>query len=117
MKDDLAHITARREELEALIAGRKEEPVLLHPGMAAHYRNQVATLAQTLNRDENRTEAADLLRSLVERIELAPNEQGRLEIDLHGDLAGILMLAQNAKTARVMRAVLCIWLRGQDLNL
>ena len=37
IKDDLARITARREELEALIAGTDEEPVLLHPGMAAHY--------------------------------------------------------------------------------
>jgi hypothetical protein len=33
------------------------------------------------------------LRSLVDRIELRPNQQGKLEIDLHGDLAGILTLA------------------------
>jgi len=37
-----SHIPARREELEALLAGTKEEPVLLHPNMAAHYRRQVA---------------------------------------------------------------------------
>jgi hypothetical protein len=35
-------------------------------------------------------EAADILRSLVDRIELRPNQQGKLEIDLYGDLAGIL---------------------------
>ena len=80
----------RREELEALLFGTKEEPVLLHPNMAAEYRTQVANLSQVLHREENRGEAADILRSLVDRIELIPSEQGKLEIDLYGDLAGIL---------------------------
>jgi hypothetical protein len=30
---------------------------------------------------------------LVDRIELRPNQQGKLEIDLYGDLAGIITLA------------------------
>jgi hypothetical protein len=83
----------RREELEAVLSGTKEEPVLLHPNMAAEYRKQVANLAQLLNREEIRSEAANILRSLVDRIELKPNKQGKLEIDLYGDLAGILTLA------------------------
>ena len=94
VKNDLARIAARREELEAMLEGTTEEPVLLHPNMAAHYRAQVARLAEALNAEENRAEAADLLRSLIERIELTPKE-GRLEIDLKGDLAGILTLAAN----------------------
>jgi hypothetical protein len=53
----------------------------------------VANLTQVLNREENRGEAADILRSLVDRIQLTPNRQGKLEIDLYGDLAGILTLA------------------------
>jgi site-specific DNA recombinase len=94
VKNDLARIAARREELEAILEGKTEEPVLLHPNMAAHYRAQVSRLAEALNAEENRAEAADLLRSLIERIELRPKE-GRLEIDLKGDLAGILTLAAN----------------------
>ena len=39
VKDDLARIAARREELEALLEGTTEEPVLLHPNMAAHCRH------------------------------------------------------------------------------
>jgi site-specific DNA recombinase len=93
VKDDLARIVMRREELETLLAGTKEEPILLHPNMGAEYRKQVANLAQVLNREENRGEAADILRSLVDRIELRPNQHGKLEIDLYGDLAGILSLA------------------------
>ena len=64
--------------------------MLLHPNMAAEYHKQVANLAQVLDQEENRGEAADILRSLVDRIELRPNQQGKLEIDLYGDLAGIL---------------------------
>jgi site-specific DNA recombinase len=95
VKDDLARITMRREELETLLTGTKEEPLLLHPNMAAEYHKQVTNLAQVLNRDDNFGEAADILRSLVDRIELRPNQQGKLEIDLYGDLAGILTLAGN----------------------
>ncbi len=95
VKDDLARIAARREVLESLVADTKEEPVLLHPIMADHYHRQVANLAETLNAEENRAEAADLLRSLIDRIALTPNPEGRLTIDLYGDLAGILGLATN----------------------
>ena len=95
IKDDLARITARREELEELLDGTKEEPVLLHPGMAGHYRKQIARLAAALNDDENRAEAADLIRSLVDRIVLTPNDQDKLDISLFGDLAGILSMATN----------------------
>ena len=49
VKDDLARIAARREELEALLASTKEEPLLLHPAMAEHYRRQVSALALTRN--------------------------------------------------------------------
>ena len=38
---------------------------------------------------------ADLLGSLIDRIELIPNSAGQLDIDLYGDLAGILGLAAN----------------------
>jgi len=95
VKDDLARVAARREELQAMLDGTKEEQVLLHPQMADHYRKQVAKLTAVLNDDENRAEAADIIRSLVERIELTPNGDGKLDIDLFGDLAGILALAAN----------------------
>ncbi len=96
VKDDFIRVAARREELEALLDGTAEEPVLLHPNMAGYYRQQVTALAQALNADENRAEAADLIRSLVDRITLTPNAQNKLDIDLYGDLAGILTMAANA---------------------
>jgi hypothetical protein len=61
------------EELEAPIDGFAEELVLLHPNMADHYRQQVNNLAEVLNADENRAEPAELIRLLVDQIELTPN--------------------------------------------
>ena len=49
--------------------------------MAACYREQVANLAKALNEEENCAEAVELIRSLVVRIELTPNEQGTLDQD------------------------------------
>jgi hypothetical protein len=63
VKADLACIATRRAELEAIVGGTKDERVLLHPNMSLHYRQQVAKLAAILCSDENRAEAADLLRS------------------------------------------------------
>jgi len=105
----------RREELEALLAGTKEEPVLLHPNMGAEYRKRVANLAQVFNREENRREAADILRSLIDRIELRPSQHGKLEIDLYGDLAGILTLAgrRRSRSIKAIRQFTRLWwLRG-----
>src|SRR5690606_21192642 len=71
----------------------EEQQVLAHPSMAGHYQQQVQKLTRVLNADENRSEAADLLRALIDRIELTPNAEGKLDIDLDGALAGILGLA------------------------
>jgi hypothetical protein len=62
--------------------------------MATFYREQVTALHLALGDAEgaDRAEAAERLRSLVSKIVLTP-EHGRLAIDLHGDLAGILAIA------------------------
>ena len=95
VRDDLARIVSRREALEAELARQADPPpVLMHPTMAEVYRRKVADLAAALNAPEDRAEAADLLRSLIERIVLTPAE-GKLTVDLFGDLAGILGMAAN----------------------
>ena len=88
VKDDLARIVLRREELETLLAGTQEEPVLLHPNMGAEYRKQVANLAQVLNR-----EAANILRSLVDRNGLCRPRDGAFEFrgDASKPIANVLL--------------------------
>ena len=94
VKSDFERIVERREELESILESTEEAPALLHPSMAERYRQEVSGLVSALNDEKRRTEAAELLRSLIEKIVLKPNqERNELLIDLYGDLAGILTLA------------------------
>jgi len=72
--DDLE---ARKAELEAKLAPADPPPVRLHPNLAQLYRERGLTeLHSALADPELRTEALELIRSLVERAELHPAEDG-----------------------------------------
>ena len=91
-------LEARKKELALFLAEAEEPPPLLHPAMALQYRNRVQQLYEALQdeEEETRIEAADILRSLVDRIVLTPVE-GKVEIDVQGDLAGILLISAQTK--------------------
>jgi site-specific DNA recombinase len=95
MKKSMDELESRKAKLEQRLAHAEEPPPLLHPVMATFYREQVAALHVALGagEEEDRTEAAERLRSLVSKIVLTP-EEGQLAVDVHGDLAGILAIAQ-----------------------
>ena len=68
------------------------------PNMAIRYREQVTTLVTALNNEESRPEAAELLRSLIDKIVLIPGRNGeKLAINIFGDPAGILNIAQDKR--------------------
>ena len=55
-------------------------------------------LIASLNDQDHRIEAAEILRKLIDRIVLSPNEdKSGLVIDLAGDLAGILQIAKEKR--------------------
>ena len=87
-------LKARKAELKQFLSGADEPPPVLHPAMAGQYRLRVQQLYETLQDDseERRVEAAEVLRTLVEDIILTPVD-GKIEIDVRGDLAGILTLS------------------------
>jgi site-specific DNA recombinase len=62
------------------------------------YRSEVADLYGALRDDSEakRMEAVDIIRSLVKEIILTP-EKGELQIDVRGDLAGILAISLKTK--------------------
>jgi DNA invertase Pin-like site-specific DNA recombinase len=100
VKDRMAELEARKIEIEAKLANADTPPPLMHPNMAGYYREQVSKLRDALDHPDNRTEAADILRTLIDRIELKPvtiDGKRTLAIDLHGHLAGILSLANKGK--------------------
>ncbi|WP_456763990.1 hypothetical protein [Bradyrhizobium sp. USDA 4463] len=88
----------RKAELSAFLANADEPPPLLHPAMAGQYRLRVQQLYASLqnNSDEQRVEAADVLRTLVQQIILTPVD-GKIQIDVRGDLAGILAISVQTK--------------------
>ena len=83
--------------------------------MAGYYRRQVESLHEVLNSglEAERLKATDLLRSLISNVVLTPTDEG-LELDVQGDLAGILTVASNARSPAFLRAGRCesSWLRG-----
>ena len=89
------------EEQKAILENKLKlapapEP-LLHPALAAIYRNKVERLEASLNEPSTGREAFELLRGLIDSIILTPAE-GKLEIELRGDLAGILAVSQAGRT-------------------
>ncbi len=100
VKDPMTELEARKVEIEAKLVNADTPPPLIHPNMAGYYRQQVSKLRDALDHPDNRTGAADILRTLIDRIELRPvmvEGKKTLAIDLHGHLTGILSLANKAK--------------------
>ncbi len=68
-------------------------------GPAAHWaeatRKQVANLHEALNAPDSRTEAAEILRGIIERINVTPLGQGSFEIDLTGDIVNMIEFAES----------------------
>jgi site-specific DNA recombinase len=95
-KGEMLDLTARRDELQQQLKTAHEPPPLLHPSMADLYRTKVEHLAEALQSDASRVEASDALRGLIESIVLTP-EEGQLRIELRGNLAAMLTVAQETK--------------------
>src|SRR5205814_4702871 len=95
-KEELVTNAKRREDLEAQLRVAAEPPPLLHPRMADLYCTKVEQLANALQREDSRMEASDTLRGLIDSIVLIP-EKGQLRIELRGNLAAMLTVAQQTK--------------------
>jgi site-specific DNA recombinase len=125
MKERMKVLQAEREALAAErgVSSTPEIDVLLHPRLPELYRRKVAELERVLA-GPDRGEAMDLIRSMIERVDIGPRADGNgVDAVLHGDLAWILAacgrLVPKANSPALVsdRGVNCRWLRGQDLNL
>jgi site-specific DNA recombinase len=100
VREKMAELEARRDELRSRLAASEDSGIRLHPNMAQYYRTQIAGLRAALTEDGRHREAAEIVRKLVDRIEPSPVlRQGRktLSVSLYGRLAGILAMATKAK--------------------
>ena len=101
IKDDLARVSARLDELSALTENAHDEPrPLIHPTMSRRYRSEIEALTKALS-DGKAAEAREQVRGLIEKIVLSSKGgEDELSIDLYGDLAGILKIATEDKAMK-----------------
>jgi hypothetical protein len=68
----------------------------LHTNLPELDRSKIGRLAEALNAPETVTEAAEIMRGLIDRIVLMPVD-GELRGELHGDLAVLARFAQEGE--------------------
>jgi site-specific DNA recombinase len=92
VKEEMTVLEAKRVELLARLEAAPPSMPRLHPNLAELYRQKVTNLAEALNDEDTRLEAAECIRELIEEIRLVP-EDGKLRVELYGELAALLNLA------------------------
>ncbi len=91
MKAEVDMLEARKIELNTLLADEPEDTPDILPSASAIYAKKVSALTKALNRKEERQEAAEALRGLIEKISLTPGlERGEIDATLYGELRTIL---------------------------
>jgi hypothetical protein len=74
--------------------------IAIHPNLPDLYRRKVARLQRLLDDEAMRPQAVEIIRSLIDRIEVHPGqERGHCEVVIVGALAQILAFAQQKTTA------------------
>jgi site-specific DNA recombinase len=102
LKDRAIYVENRRNEVDAILASAKDEPVIFHPNMANRYHMEIRNLVASLNDPAAKAQAAMILRTLIDKVVLTPKAgKKELTIDLIGDLAGILSIATSRERGAV----------------
>ena len=97
LKARLTALEQEKAQAEAQLRASKSRPVLrLHTNLAEVYRSKIERLAEALNAPDTVTEAAEIMRGLIDRIVLTP-VGGGLHVELHGDFAVLARFADSEK--------------------
>jgi site-specific DNA recombinase len=87
----LRDLETKQDELAERLARTPVDIPDIHPNVAGIYRRKVEHLAEALRCPQERDEAAEAIRGLIERITLTPGPmRGQIDATLHGDLNKIL---------------------------
>jgi site-specific DNA recombinase len=101
VRDQLRRLEARKREIDTdLKAQQGNMEIAIHPNLPDLYRRKVARLQQVLQDPAARPQAVEIIRSLLDRIEIHPGqERGHCEVLIVGALAQIIAFAQQKTTA------------------
>ena len=122
MKERMAELEAEKVVLEERLATAPEPPkIRLHPNLPGLYREKVAALEQALADPAIKAEAAEVIRSQIERLTLprTPRAVSRCSCTAtcHASCSSARRVSTNTNAPAVVdRGVNCRWLRGQDLD-
>jgi hypothetical protein len=92
--DELEQTKAR---LQSEIEGAPEPSTRLHPNLAELYRKKVAGLQDALVDPATKTEALEILRSLIDRVSVSAGENDFFTIELVGEIANMVRLSAGAE--------------------
>ena len=90
--DEIENLEARKTELAAIVAESGDRLPTLCPSMSDIYAARLRQLYETLSADDARPAAIEVLRNLISAVHLVP-ENGKLAVEIEGDLVGLLALA------------------------
>ena len=96
MKEQMDTLEAHTAELDTkLVAVPAEYPIILQPALAEVYGANIKALANSLDDEDTKSEAIELLRGLITEVRLHPDEDATDGdvIELYGELAAILELS------------------------
>jgi hypothetical protein len=94
----LKALEGQKAALEDRLVAAPDAGPLLHPALPTIYRDMVERLEASLRQPDIGREASELIRGLIDVIILTPVDR-RLEIELRGDLAGILAISEAGKAS------------------
>ncbi|WP_342629725.1 recombinase family protein [Nguyenibacter vanlangensis] len=99
MKVHMQTLEDRKVELEALLSSELEDTLDIHPNVAAVFKKKVERLTESLNQPEDRAEASEAVRALVEKIVLSPGDKrGEIFATLYGELGTLLRFVNQKDT-------------------
>lgn len=105
IKERMRVLRERKVELEALLSSELEDTLDIHPNVAAMFKKKVERLTESLNQPEDRAEASEAVRALVEKIVLSPGDKrGEIFATLYGEL-GTLLGFVNQKDAKPSKSL------------
>jgi site-specific DNA recombinase len=99
LKGELRELEVRQDQIKGMLATAKSPAPLIHPNLAEIYRRKIESLRAAIADPESRDEAFELIRSLVEAVVVVPVGK-ELELEIKGDLAGILHLCDAGRKAK-----------------
>jgi hypothetical protein len=92
LKSRLETLEAEKSTIERQLSAQPPSPLRLHPKLPAVYRAKVDKLSTALADPAIRDEAAEIIRSLIDVVSVAPSQEG-IDVEVRGEISKLIRLA------------------------